>query len=67
MLRFAASRLGKIPYPYHSHSAQWEFYHVISGKGIVRHKEGRLPIETGDAFIFEPGEPTSLSTTVRRI
>src|SRR5438093_3975195 len=26
---------GKIPYPYHSHSAQWEFYHVISGKGLV--------------------------------
>jgi len=23
---------GKIPYPYHSHSAQWEFYHVISGQ-----------------------------------
>ena len=27
---------GKTPYPYHSHSAQWEFYHVISGRGIVR-------------------------------
>jgi hypothetical protein len=24
---------GKSPYPYHSHSAQWEFYHVISGQG----------------------------------
>jgi hypothetical protein len=24
---------GKTPYPYHSHSAQWEFYHVISGQG----------------------------------
>jgi hypothetical protein len=23
------------PYPYHSHSAQWEFYHVISGSGRV--------------------------------
>jgi uncharacterized cupin superfamily protein len=22
---------GKAPYSYHSHSAQWEFYHVISG------------------------------------
>src|SRR5512139_1947243 len=27
---------GKTPYPYHSHSAQWEFYHVISGQGMVR-------------------------------
>jgi hypothetical protein len=24
---------GKIPYPYHSHSAQWEFYHVIFRQG----------------------------------
>jgi uncharacterized cupin superfamily protein len=48
---------GKSPCPYHSHSAQWEFYHVISGNGIVRHKDGTTPIETGDAFIFKPGEP----------
>jgi uncharacterized cupin superfamily protein len=48
---------GKTPYPYHSHSAQWEFYHVISGKGVVRHQEGTTPIETGDAFLFQPGEP----------
>ncbi|MBV9101998.1 MAG: cupin, partial [Candidatus Eremiobacteraeota bacterium] len=26
---------GKVPYPYHSHSMQWEFYHVISGAGLV--------------------------------
>ncbi|HEY3914556.1 MAG TPA: dimethylsulfonioproprionate lyase family protein [Verrucomicrobiae bacterium] len=51
---------GKTPYPYHSHSAQWEFYHVISGKGEVRHKEGTTPIETGDAFHFQPGEPHQL-------
>src|ERR1041384_3945587 len=48
---------GKTPYPYHSHSAQWEFYHVISGNGQVRHKDGTTPIEAGDAFIFSPGEP----------
>jgi uncharacterized cupin superfamily protein len=48
---------GKINYPYHSHSAQWEFYHVISGRGTVRHAEGNAPIEAGDAFIFQPGEP----------
>jgi len=33
---------------------------VISGKGAVRHKDGTTPIETGDAFIFEPGEPHQL-------
>ena len=48
---------GKAPYVYHSHSAQWEFYHVISGRGIVRHKDGTTPVEAGDAFIFPPDEP----------
>src|SRR6516225_1917470 len=43
---------GKSHCPYHSHSAQWEFYHVISGKGIVRHSDGTTSIEAGDAFIF---------------
>lgn len=51
---------GKIAYPYHSHSAQWEFYHVISGKGGVRHKDGTTPIVAGDAFIFQPDEPHQL-------
>jgi len=52
---------GKSNYPYHSHSAQWEFYHVISGQGIVRYEDGRTAIETADAFIFEPGQPHQLS------
>jgi uncharacterized cupin superfamily protein len=47
---------GKSAYPYHSHSAQWEFYHVISGTGVVRHEGGTTSIEPGDAFIFKPGE-----------
>ena len=51
---------GKTPYPYHSHSAQWEFYHVISGRGIARDKDGTTPIEAGDAFIFPPDEPHQL-------
>lgn len=51
---------GKKPYPYHSHSAQWEFYHVISGSGIVRHEEGNTSIEAGDALLFEPGKPHQL-------
>ncbi|MBI3805215.1 MAG: cupin domain-containing protein [Nitrospirae bacterium] len=51
---------GKIHSPYHSHSAQWEFYHVISGTGQVRHQEGTTPIEAGDAFLFEPDQPHQL-------
>ena len=51
---------GQTPYVYHSHAAQWEFYHVISGRGIVRHEEGRMEIIQGDAFIFGPGEAHQL-------
>jgi uncharacterized cupin superfamily protein len=51
----------KSVYPYHSHSAQWEFYHVISGRGLVRHPEGTTTIEPGDAFIFPPDEPHQLT------
>ena len=47
---------GKSNWPYHFHSAQWEFYHVISGKGLVRPEEGTTEIVAGDAFVFEPGQ-----------
>ena len=51
---------GKSPYPYHSHSAQWEYYHVLAGRGVVRDQAGNTPIEAGDAFLFKPGEPHQL-------
>lgn len=51
---------GQTPYPYHSHAAQWEFYHVISGRGLARDDAGRTPIMEGDAFIYAPGEPHQL-------
>ena len=51
---------GKTPYPFHLHSAQWEFYHVISGTGSVRHQDGSTPIGPGDAFLFKPNEPHQL-------
>jgi uncharacterized cupin superfamily protein len=51
---------GEVPYPFHSHSAQWEFYHVVSGKGKARDSEGTTSIEAGDAFIFKPGEAHQL-------
>ena len=52
---------GKSPYPFHSHSAQWEFYHVISGRGSVRHRDGVTAIETNDAFLFPPDQPPQLN------
>lgn len=52
---------GKSAYPYHSHSAQWEFYNVISGTGAVRHQDGITAVEAGDAFIFEPEQPHQIT------
>ena len=51
---------GQTPYPYHSHAAQWEFYHVISGKGVARDEGGTTRIVKGDAFIYGPGEAHQL-------
>jgi uncharacterized cupin superfamily protein len=51
---------GKKAFPFHSHSNQWEFYHVISGEGIVRDENGETTIGPGDAFIFKPGEAHQL-------
>ncbi|MCF3649748.1 cupin domain-containing protein [Synoicihabitans lomoniglobus] len=48
---------GKAICPYHSHSAQWEFFHVISGRGSVRHADGVTELGADDAFLFKPGEP----------
>src|SRR5215203_4637317 len=51
---------GQKPYPYHSHSAQWEFYYVLLGRGKIRHQDGSDDIRTGDAFLFGPDEPHQL-------
>ncbi len=47
---------GQTPFPFHSHSAQWEFYYVLSGRGSARDSAGSTPIESGDAFLFRPEE-----------
>jgi len=52
---------GATPWPYHSHSHQWEFYHVISGTGTLRHEGGTTQIKPGDAFLFKPGEAHVIS------
>ncbi|CAN5592772.1 hypothetical protein BH18VER2_BH18VER2_05360 [soil metagenome] len=57
ILRLAA---GQTPYPYHSHAAQWEFYHVIAGHGLARDADGQTRVEAGDAFIYGPGEAHQL-------
>jgi len=50
--------VGKKMCPYHSHSAQWEFYQVIIGQGTVRDAEGHTTVNEGDAFLFKPARRT---------
>ncbi len=52
---------GKTLCPYHAHSAQWEFYIVLSGTGQVRDEHGTTEVVAGDAFIFRPTEAHALS------
>jgi uncharacterized cupin superfamily protein len=46
---------GKTNWPMHMHSAQWEFFLVQSGNGVVRTQEGETPITEGDYFVHAPG------------
>ncbi|MBL9175611.1 MAG: cupin domain-containing protein, partial [Verrucomicrobiales bacterium] len=54
---------GKTNCPFHSHSAQWEFYHVLSGTGTVRHADGTSPITAGDAFVSQPDQPHQITNS----
>ena len=54
---------GKSYCPYHAHSAESELYLVISGCGSVRDKDGSRIVNSGDAFLFQPGEAHQLSNT----
>ena len=52
---------GKSFCPYHTESAQFEFYIVVSGRGQVRDEKGVHEVGPGDAFYFAPGEAHQLS------
>jgi len=46
---------GKKACPKHSHSAQWEHYIVLSGKGRMVIDDGGIDIRAGDHIIQPPG------------
>ena len=52
---------GKTYCPYHSHSSEFEFYVVVSGRGKARDKDGWTEVGPGDAFFFGPGEAHQLA------
>lgn len=52
-----------VNWPYHAHSAQWEFYMIISGRGQVRTPSGKIEVRERDCFVHPPGEPHQLTNT----
>lgn len=52
-----------VNWPFHSHSAQWEFYFIVSGRGQVRTEDGIFDVGEGDCFVHPPGESHQLTNT----
>jgi len=50
-------------WPYHAHSAQWEFYLIVSGRGQVRTPAGTTEIVETDCLLHPPGEPHQIVNT----
>lgn len=46
----------KSAYPFHYHENVTELFYIISGKGLVRTKDEKRIVESGDIFVFPPGE-----------
>lgn len=46
---------GMTNFPYHAHQVQWEFYIVVSGRGVVRRNDRTFEVESGDVFVQPPG------------
>ena len=45
-----------VNWPYHSHSAEWEFYIIVAGRGKLRTPSGTIEVREGDSFAHPPGE-----------
>jgi uncharacterized cupin superfamily protein len=54
---------GAINWPYHSHSAQWELYLILSGRGRVRTPDGFADLREGDCLVHPPGEAHQITNT----
>ena len=55
--------VGKINFPLHEHSAQWEAYYILSGSGQARTRKGNAAVKAGDYLVFPPGEAHQLINT----
>jgi uncharacterized cupin superfamily protein len=52
--------------PYHAHSAQWEFFYILSGEGTVRRDGESFAVKPGDAIMHPPGEAHQIRNTGTR-
>jgi uncharacterized cupin superfamily protein len=52
--------------PHHVHYAQWEFFHIRSGRGTLRVDAKRQQVCADDVFIHPPGEAHQLINTGAR-
>ena len=52
-----------VNWPYHAHSAQWEFYMIVAGRGQVRTPAGTTDVREGDYLLHPPGEAHQLINT----
>ena len=55
--------VGAMNWPYHSHSAKWELYLIITGRGRVRTPGGTVDVREGDCLLHPPGEPHQITNT----
>lgn len=51
------------PCPFHSHSAQWEFYLFTAGRGVFRLGDRRFEVGPGDAVMAAPGVAHDMTCT----
>ncbi len=54
---------GKTNWPLHSHAAQYEFYIILAGRGMVREGEETSEVSAGDCFIIPPGVAHNMTNT----
>ncbi len=50
-------------WPLHAHTAQHEFYIILSGTGVHHGQDGDMEVGPGDCFISGPDDPHSLTNT----
>jgi len=54
---------GASNWPFHSHSAKWELYMIIAGRGQVRTPDGTADVREGDCIVHPPREAHQITNT----